>query len=153
MAKKEQLDYQIGDVYDESFVDLNPNAINDTMESIAYSVVEGGYSKTLTKKDLIEKRELLADVSIEIAEIEVQKKEAMNAFKIQLEEPNKQKAELLNQIKYKTEFKNGTLFNIDNQEQGKMYVFDDQAVCIEIRDLRSSEKQTRIKILKTGTDE
>lgn len=152
MAKKEKGNYAIGEVFDERLAMLPTNEIMDTMESVCYNVTEGGYSKILSEKDLIEKKELLAETSILIAELDEQKKEQIKAFKEKLEGPLAEKKELLSAIKFKTEFKNGTLFHVDDQENGLMYVFDEQAVCVDVRPLRNSEKQVKIKILKTGTN-
>ena len=66
---------------------------------------------------------------------------------------NEKKKELLNSIKHKSEYRKGNLFHIDDQENGFMYIFDENAECIESRPLRPNERQGRIKqIYKDGTN-
>lgn len=68
-------------------------------------------------------------------------------------EPIEQKKELLKTIKYKSETREGLLFYIDDQENGMMYIFDENAVCVEFRSLRQDEKQTKMRTLNTAVNE
>lgn len=145
--------FKIGDVYAPELQGLNALEKRDVMESIAYKVSDEGYTKTLSEQDLIEKKDELSDVIMEIADIEERKKETMAQFKKELEEPLEAKKELLLSIRTKTENRKGLCFYVDDQESNKMYVFDEHAECIDVRTLRKDERQVRIKLLKTGTDE
>ena len=49
--------------------------------------------------------------------------------------------------------KYGKLFLVDDQVSGMMYSFDNTGICVDARRLTSEEKQTKIKTLKTGTNE
>jgi DNA integrity scanning protein DisA with diadenylate cyclase activity len=155
MAKKEKnFSYEVNDAYDKAMLTLEENVRIDTLESIAYKVVEdGNYTKILTKDELDDKKSELAEISIKLAELEEKKKSLMQQMKLEMEEPTLIKKELLTSIKFKSETRTGSLFYIDEQEEGMMYVFDSNAICVEARPLRQDEKQTRIKILKTGTED
>ena len=145
--------YKVGDFYDDSMINAESNSVSDTMNSICYKVEDTSYSKILSEADLIEKKEMLAEVSIQLDELAERKKELISQLKNEFLNPTIEKAEILKAIKFKSEQRKGILFYVDFQEEGMMYIFDDQAICIEARKLRSDEKQTKIKILKTGTDE
>lgn len=145
--------YKIGDAYAPELASLNALEKRDVMESIAYKVSDEGYSKTLSEQDLIEKKDELSEVVMEISEIEERRKITMNDFKKKLEEPLEAKKELLQAIRSKTEFRRGLVFYVDDQELNKMYVFDEFGECIDVRPLRKDERQVKIKMLKTGTDE
>ena len=153
MAKKKSaLAFEIGQVYDQSVADLPLQQRKDTLESMCYNMTEGKYTKQLNDEELAEKKSTLAEISIQIAEIEEEKKDAMKEFKTRLEVPTTVKVELLGAIKHKSEYREGILFHIDDQETGMMYIFDDNAECVDIRPLRREEKQIKMKSLNTGTD-
>lgn len=75
---------------------LQDNA--DSVESI-------GYTHRFSPEELAQKKEQLAEVSIQISDIEEEKKEAMEDFKERLKEPNEEKKSLLENIKKGSEFR------------------------------------------------
>lgn len=154
MSKKMKApDFIVGDVYDEGIASLPKESRIDNLESISYSVKEIGYTKNLTDDELAEKKTSLAEVSIELNELEEEKKRLTEEIKLQMKLPKQEKMILLQTIKHKTEYRNGTIFSMDDQEAGVMYLFDSDAVCVEVRPLHKEEKQMVLKMTKkTGTD-
>lgn len=148
--KKRQFD--IGDVYDQSIANQELSARKDTLEGIAYAVKHDGYTKILSESEITQKREQLAETCIKIDAIEAEKKDEMERFKELLKEPTADKKELLEAIKHKSELRHGGLYYIDDQENGFMYIFDENAECVESRPLRPDERQTKMRTLNTGTD-
>jgi len=146
MSEKKR-EFEVGDVYQEDIAQQPLNSRRDTLESLAYDVKEDGYTKILKDEEVTAKRAELSDVCISIDTIEVEKKEAVDVFKERLKEPNIDKKELLSAIKHKSEFRNGTLYYVDDQENGFMYVFDENAECIESRPIRPTERQAKIRTL------
>lgn len=144
MSKRE---FEIGDVYDENLVKEDQIVVRNTLESIASVVTKESYTKLLSDDEITERRKNLADVSIEINDIEEEKKKVMDEFKLRLKKPIEIKKELLNAIKHKAEQRNGNLFHIDDQENGFMYIFDEEGVCVDSRPLRPTERQIKIKML------
>ena len=69
----------------------------------------------------------------------------MDVFKAELKEPNIEKAELLQAINMKSVEEEGTLFYCDDQEEGIMYIIDQQGICIDSRPLRAKERQTKMR--------
>lgn len=145
--KKQKLIFRPGDYYDESIAKLKLQERRDVLEGIAYKVSTEAYTKALTPEEHAEKKSELAEISIQLSELEAKKKEIMAELKAEFAEPLAIKQELLGVIKHKSERREGLLYYIDDQEAGMMYIFDDNAECIEARSLRPDEKQMKIKSL------
>lgn len=145
--------FSIGEVYDPSIAKQDPVTRKDTLEGVAYKVVERSYTKHLTLEDLEDKKSELAEISIKLDELETKKKELMAEMKKEMETPSQVKKELLKAIKFQAEEREGVLYYMDDQEGGMMHIFDDTATCVEVRALRQDERQTSIHTMhKTGTD-
>lgn len=146
MSEKKR-EFEVGDSYNKEIAELDLNTRKDTLNGLAYSVQEEGYTKVLKDSDITDKREELSDVCIEINEIEEEKKEVTAAFALQLKEPKLIRGTLLQAIKHKSEFRKGILYYVDDQESGFMYVFDEDAECVESRPLRPTERQAKIRTI------
>ena len=147
MSKKNQREFEVGDMFDPEMKDQSIKTKKDTLESVSYEVKVEGYTKILTHEEVTDRRADLSDVCISINDIEEEKKEVINVFKERLKAPKMERSELLASIKHKSEFRNGDLYYIDDQENGFMYIFDEHGECIESRPLKPNEKQTKIKQL------
>ena len=143
--ERKQKEFEVGEAYSQEFLNLSDESKKDNLEGLAYSVKNETYTKILSEDELIDRREKLSDVCIDIDIVEVQKKELMDEFKERLKTPKETKAELLTAIRFKSESRTGNLYHIDDQENGFMYIFDEDAVCVESRPLKPTEKQAKIK--------
>lgn len=85
----------------------------------ADAVEQIGYMHRFTPEELAQKKESLAEVSIQINDIEDEKKEAMNEFKKRLKPLNDEKLELLESIKKGSEY-------IENEECVKIIYYDEK---------------------------
>jgi hypothetical protein len=65
-----------------------------------------------------------------------------------IKEPKSKASILLDSIK-KSEQRHGRLYLVDDQEDGMMYSFDTLGVCVEARQLKQEEKQTKLRAVKT----
>ena len=74
------------------------------LQDNADAVEEIGYTHRFTPDELAQKKESLAETSIQINDIEIEKKEAMEAFKAELKPLNERKQELLENIKKASEY-------------------------------------------------
>nr|WP_315173642.1 hypothetical protein [uncultured Flavobacterium sp.] len=146
-------DFKIGQHYDPAFRIMQPSEIKDNLDAIAYGLVEKSYTKNLTEEEIVERKDEYSEIAISLSEIAEQKKEAMDRFKSLVKEPKIQASMLLESIKFKSEQKHGTLYLVDDQESGMMYSFDELGICVEARQLDKKEKQTKLKSIKTGTNE
>lgn len=142
MSKKQQ--FSIGEVFDPSFKDLSAEERKQNLEGMSAKIEEGEYTKKLSKEELDVAKSELADVSIEIAKIEDEKKEMVDKFKEILKPKGKKYSELLEAIKFKSIRKKGTLYLVDDQEEGVMYYFDENAICVDSRALLPQERQTHL---------
>lgn len=144
---KTSKEFEVGDIFDPAFENETAQAKVDTLEAVAYSVKEEGYTKILNEVEITQRREELSDICIEINDIEEEKKEVVSTFKERLKLPKEDRSALLASIKHKSEFKRGHLYYVDDQENGFMYIFDTKGECIESRKLKPNEKQGKIKML------
>jgi hypothetical protein len=144
---------KVGDSYDVAFSTMQTKEIQDNLEAVAYAMTETSYTKNLTEEEVLEKKDEYSEIGIKLSDLSKSKKEAIDKFKLLEKEPKAQSSILLEAIKFKSEQKYGKLFLIDDQEAGIMYSFDVHGICVETRALTKSEKQTKIKTLKTGTHE
>lgn len=145
--EKKVREFEIGDIYDVELSKKDDVTKKNTLESLAIIINKESYTKQLSKKEIIEKRKHLSDVSIIIDDLETEKKEIINEFKEKLKKPLEDKKELLQAIRFKSETRTGNLYYIDDQENGFMYLFDENAICIESRPLKPTERQTKIRLL------
>ena len=121
----------------------------------ADAIEEIGYTHRITPEDLAQKKESLAETSIEINDIEEEKKEVMQEYKKQLEPLLKQKKQLLEHIKKGSEFR-------ENEQCAKILYHDERMVgyynklgeLVYSRPIMPQEMQKTIfKTLKTGTND
>lgn len=89
------------------------------LQDNADAVEEIGYMHRFTPDELAQKKEELAEKSIEINDIEIEKKEAMENFKERLKPLNVEKAELLDNIKKGSEY-------VANEECVKILYHDEK---------------------------
>ena len=85
----------------------------------ADAVEKIGYTHRFTPEELAQKKESLAEVSIQINDIELEKKEVMDNFKERLKPLNEEKSELLDHIKKGSEFR-------DDEECAKILYHDER---------------------------
>ena len=145
--EKRKREFEVGDVYSDEISLRDVKNRIDTLSGLSYMVLNEGYTKNLSEEQVTLKRKELSDVSIIINDIEIEKKQIASEFKERLAQPLKDKAELLLAIKHKSEYRKGNLFHIDDQENGFMYIFDEDAECVESRPLKPTERQGKIKQL------
>ena len=121
----------------------------------ADAIEEIGYTHRFTPEELAQKKESLAETSIEINDIEEEKKEVMQEYKKQLEPLLKQKKQLLEHIKKGSEFR-------ENEQCAKILYYDERMVgyynklgeLVYSRPIMPQEMQKTIfKTLKTGTND
>lgn len=145
--------FKIGKLFDDSFESMPQNEIEANLESIAYNITEEDYTRTLSEDELNVRKTSLAEVSIKLAALEEEKKEIMDKHKLKVKGPKSEQASLLESIKHRSERMYGKLFAIDEPEDNMMYFFDSTGQCVNMRAMLPSEKQTKLRTLKNGTDE
>lgn len=145
--------FKIGQHYDHAFLAMQPAEIIDNLEAVAYGLQERSYTKNLTEEEIVDRKDQYSEIGITLSELATQRKEAMDRFKVLEKEPKQDSSALLESIKFKSEQKYGRLFLVDDQESGMMYSFDELGICVDARSLLKAEKQTKLKTLKSVSNE
>lgn len=111
--------------------------------------------KTYTPDELQEHKENLAEVSIQIDEIEAEKKEQMKQFKEKLDPLQNAKKTLLENIRAKAEYVKEECYKFTDQEERMTGFYNKDGELVELRPATANELQTTIFsiIPKTGTND
>lgn len=142
--------FKLGQPMDEAFNKMSPQEIKDNLEAVMYGKEEGEYTKNLNEAELGVAKTDLADVSLVIARLEQKKKDFMAELKAELAEPKAQHKVLLETIKHKSIRKEGILWLVDDPENGMMYKFDENGICVDARPMLQSEKQRVLRQMKVA---
>lgn len=102
------------------------------------------YLKPLTPQELDVKHETAANKMIEISRLKRDLKLITKRFKDQIDPLLKEQEDLLTQIHSKQQEVSGNLYLFANQEEGKMYTYDENGEEVESRRLRPEERQAKI---------
>ncbi len=112
-----------------------------SLESNCDKVEEASYMKQFTHDEIIEFKEELSNVSIELYDIGIEKAEATKTFTEQAKKPTKRKAEVLGYIKDKAVSVKGQCFVFLDQEDKTAYYFNGDGDQVFSRQLLPSERQ------------
>ncbi|MFV0501754.1 MAG: hypothetical protein ACK5MH_09220 [Bacteroidales bacterium] len=118
-------------------------------------VEEKGYMKPFTIEQLQEYKEKLANVSIEITEIEEDKKEQDTVFKNMLKPLKDSRSQLITNIKSKSEYVKELCFKFVDQDKKMTGFYNLDGDLIESRPATADELQSTIfaSFRKTGTED
>lgn len=121
----------------------------------ADEIEEIGYTHRFTQEELAQKKEILAETSIKINDIEVEKKEAMEEYKRRLKPLADQKQILLDNIKKGSEYRaNEECAKIIEQEERMVGYYNKLGELVYSRPIMPQEMQKTIFNInrKTGTE-
>lgn len=114
-----------------------------------------GYMKPYTPEELQGHKEKLANVSIEIAEIEAEKKQVEADFKGRLKPLKESKEIMVSNIKSKAEYVNEVCYRFTDQETKETGYYNKDGILVECRPATADELQPNIfsVVRKTGTND
>ena len=114
-----------------------------------------GYMKPYTPEELQGHKEKLANVSIEIAEIEAEKKQVEADFKGRLKPLKESRAIMVSNIKSKAEYVNDVCYRFTDQETKETGYYNKEGILVECRPATADELQPNIfsVVRKTGTND
>lgn len=114
-----------------------------------------GYMKPYTPEELQGHKEKLANVSIEIAEIEAEKKQVEADFKGRLKPLKESRAIMVSNIKSKAEYVNEVCYRFTDQETKETGYYNKEGILVECRPATADELQPNIfsMVGKTGTND
>ncbi|WP_353124083.1 hypothetical protein [Dysgonomonas capnocytophagoides] len=117
------------------------------------AVEEHGYTRRFSTDELNQKKENLANLSVEINDIEEEKKDAMESYKDRLKPLNIDKKVLLDEIKKKSEFVNEECYKFIDHEEKVVGYYNKLGELVSSRPIMPQEMQKTIFQLKTGTND
>lgn len=118
----------------------------DRIESVTYM-------KTFKPSELVEFKDELSDLDIEIARIEEEKKEAMEDFKARLDPVKNRHKEILTNIRLKSVEVNEDAHMFVDQEAREVGFYNSDGDLVSERAARPGELQTNIFKNRTGTND
>lgn len=118
-------------------------------------VEQAGYMKQFAPEEVLGMKERLAQVSIEINDIEEKKKAQNEVFKMQLKPIVEEKNELLTNIKHGAEFVNEICYLFIDQEEKVVGIYNAEGQLVSQRPASPAELQGTIFQIerKTGTND
>jgi len=132
--------------------DLSPLDMVNLLRDNCDTVEEIGYTKFFTDEELVEKKDTLADKSIELNNISEEKAVVIADFGKKMKPIAKDIHKILTDIKQKSEYVNGKCYKFIDQEERMIGYYDNNGVLVDTRKARPEELQGNIfKMQKTGT--
>lgn len=144
---------KLGELLSPELKDFSPDEIEAMLTDAASEINTGNYTVLLSDSEKEEKRKILMEVLIEIQDLEKRKSDFVTEIKSQLKPLNEDKLDLLATIKHGSEHRHGKLYSYPDYTDNKMYLYDAQGVCVEIRPLRAKERQTNILNINKASNE
>ena len=118
------------------------------------SVEEIGYMKPFTAEEMQSHKEKLANLSIEIAEIEAEMKLVMQDFKGRLKPLKEERGMMVSNIKSKAEYVKEKCYRFTDQETKETGFYNSDGYLVELRMATVNELHSTIfGELRTGTND
>lgn len=136
------------------FQEYPENVRQQMLEDNCDKIEEVGYMKPFTPDQLLDMKDRLSNVSIEINDIECEKKAQNEIFKSQIKPLAEERGQLLGNIRNKSEHVKEKCYKFVDQEAGEVGFYTKDGVLVESRAIRQDERQMTIPGIgrKTGTD-
>jgi len=120
----------------------------------ADSVEKKGYMRKFSDEDIIDFKNELSEIDIQINDIEEEKKEVVNVFKLKLKPLQNQRQKLLKDLKQKSKFITEDCYKFVDTENRITEYYNVEGDLIDSRPANADELQRNIfqDIRKNGTD-
>lgn len=129
----------------------DPIARQRFLEDNCDAVVDKGYMKPFSPEELQGHKENLANLSIQIAEIESEQKLVAAQYKGQLKPLREQRADLVSNIKAKSEYVTEKCYRFTDQETKTTGFYNADGILIESRPATADELEPTIySVLRSG---
>ena len=106
--------------------------------------------RDFSEEELADIKTTLSEQAITLNDAEIERKEKVAALTAQIKLMKVSIKDTLKDLKNKYYESEETVYDIDDQEEGKMYTFDSQGNLLSERRLTPKEKQTTIKHLNAN---
>ncbi|MCK9629487.1 MAG: hypothetical protein M0R37_12965 [Bacteroidales bacterium] len=121
------------------------------LQDNADSIEEVGYTRFFSEEELAEKKDLLADRSIELNNIDEEKSDVVAGYKAKMRPIREDISKLLTDIKQKSEYVNDKCYKFVDQETREVGYYDKNGNLVQTRRAKPEELQGNIFKMKTGT--
>jgi len=128
---------------------IKPELLPDNADSSH----EDHYSQTLTTDEVVVSKDHLAKVSIDVQRMEAEEKDRKKEFKSVVDPIKEEKEKLITEIKTSTRVKFGRIYLISDHQENMMGFYSEEGNLLNERPLLPEEKQLKMEIAKTGTEE
>lgn len=135
--------------------DLKPSERVALLSDNCDAIEEIGFTRRFSVDELNQKKEDLANVSIEISDIEEEKRELMADIKFRLKPLTEEKKIILEEVKKKSEFVQKECYKFIDHEAKTVGYYDETGELVSTRTIMPQEMQKTIFQLntKTGTED
>jgi hypothetical protein len=125
----------------------------EMLESNADALEEMDYTEYLSDEELAERKDKLAQRSIEESRILDEKKEAVDGFKLKLKPIVTEKNELLSEIKHRSRSLFGKCYKMVDHKTKEVGYYNPKGQLVFSRPARPDEAQGNLFKIKTGTND
>jgi regulator of replication initiation timing len=124
------------------------------LDANCVKVVNIGYTREFTPEEMDAMKDNLADVSIELNDLQIEKKELVKEINDKMKPKDKKRKALLENIRKKSEYVNEDCFEFLYQDSKMVGYYNSEGLLVSSRRMKSDEAfQTKIHVLKTGTND
>jgi hypothetical protein len=135
------------------FFDLSPVEKIRALEDNATEVISNyTYELILTSEEVADLRVTFADLHAELASLEERKAEILAEINGELKGKKTTAKTLLKTIRTGREEHNGTVYLIQDFNEGQIGYYTSAGVLVSTRPMKAADRQTRISTMKTGTE-
>lgn len=136
------------------FADSSADERIQMLENNAYEVLQNfSFTRQMTEDELKEARENFVAKSLELKKIQDELDEIKQRFKMTMKPMVLEHEVILKSLKYKSVDRCETVYLMDNREEQVMEYYDRFGIQITTRPFNSDERQLKMKISKTGTND
>ena len=133
--------------------DLPPLQREAMLKDNCDAIVETSYMKRFTPEEILEKKERLSSVDIDLNDVEEEKRDAIADFKAQMKPLKEERKELLKNIKQKSELITEKCYKMVDHRAKDVGYYNSKGQLVFSRPARPEEAQGNIFKIKTGIND
>jgi len=113
-----------------------------------------GFTREFTQEEMEAMKDNLADVSIELNDLQIEKKELVKEINLKMKPKDQQRKNLLESIRKRSEYVNEDCFKFVDHEANVVGYYNSEGSLVSTRRIKPEERQTKMfKLPKTGTND
>lgn len=128
----------------EEILELPEEDIKDFFEAHCYRKTEGPVTHHFTEEELINLKTQLAQDQVKIYEETLKLQKAKEIHKFQTKEPKERVSTTVTKLADGYEMRDKVIYHMDSQEEGLMYMYDEDGQLVSKRALLPEERQGNI---------